>query len=693
MPTGNPLLDMAVNYASRYDWRIFPLHHIVDGKCSCNRPDCQSPGKHPRTYKGVLDATTDPKQLFKWWSEWPKANVGVATGKGSGIVVLDLDVKSDGLEHWADLRDMNGQVETLTSITGSGGAHWIFVAPQDGLRSTVGQIARGIDTRAEGGYIVAPPSNHVQGQYQWDNNAKPCPMPDWLFNLWPKYSLDRQSMNGHFPDPKDAPHWVNDYLNNGAPEGERNNAAHRLAGYFRSKSLPRDISLTLLQDFSARCIPPISIAELKQCVDSAQRYAVQVAEARISDPPEFEERLGILTYTWRDPGIRVQLEQLHRNRLGVQSEITVDSIGGEQDKYIWGPVSYNLTSTSGREALLRALTKRWELDWGEILEKLSRMVAAYLRLGHPVQHLRDYMHRPASQWVLNPLILEDQPSLLFGPGGLGKSLIGLAAMLTAESGSPILPGLASEIGHRGIYLDWEKTGIYEHGVRYRKLLMGAGLEPSKTDCLYLSCTGSMTEVLQTTKRVIDQEGVTFAVIDSAGFACGGEPEKAEFALQFFDALHQLEIPALVIAHQSKGDTKGMPFGSVFWHNAARSTWEIRSVQVAGESLIKVGLFNRKSNVGSLSRPLGYSISFSNSSITFDQFDPRTNAEMAEGVLPVSEQIAALLEGEAMSIKQIAETLGKTEQNIGNQLRRNKTRFTSVGSDQGATLWGLLYNTG
>ena len=690
----NALLDAAVIYASRYNWAVFPLHHIVLGKCSCNRADCQSPGKHPRTAKGVLDATTEAKQLYEWWQEWPQANVGVATGSKSDIVVLDIDLKSQGPEHWQELLDANGTVDTLTTITGSGGWHWVFKAPEELLKSTASQIAQGLDTRAEGGYIVAPPSNHIAGNnYEWDNKTTPGSLPVWLFDLWPKHQTASPLTNGNGQHSiGDMPHWVSESLANGASENSRNTTAHRLASYFRTKGIPRDVVLTLLQDFAAKCHPPMNLPELQQTIDSAQRYAIQVAEAGIDDPPEFEEHLGDLTYTWHSPGVKVCVEQLHRNRQGIHCEITFDSIGGEQARYIWGPVSYNFTSTSGRATLLKELQKRWDIDWGELLEKLSRMVSAYLRMGEPVKHLRDYMHRPASQWILNPLILENQPSMLFGTGGLGKSLIALAALLAVESGTEILPGLSSEIGHHGIYLDWERTGDYEHGVRYRKILTGAGLSPDDHDVLFQGCNGALSENVRAIKRVIDSEGVTFAIVDSAGFACGGEPEKAEFALQFFEALHQLEVPALVIAHQTKGDTRGMPFGSVFWHNASRSTWEIRNEQTPGDSNIKVGLFNRKSNVGSLSKPLGYDIKFETDTIKFTQFDPRTNAAMAEGTLTVSDQITAYLEEEARSLKDLAELLGKTENQIKNTLQQNKGRFIEVGTHEGAKLWGMVYRT-
>ena len=168
MVTKPRMLDHALQYAHR-GWHVFPLHSVRNGLCSCGKPSCENPAKHPRTEHGLLDATIDVDTIAKWWSTWPDANIGIRTGQISGVVVLDLDAKNGGLESWNELQDIHGRVETLTCRTGGGGLHLYFEAPADELKSTGSQIAPGIDTRAEGGYVVAPPSLHISGRrYQWE---------------------------------------------------------------------------------------------------------------------------------------------------------------------------------------------------------------------------------------------------------------------------------------------------------------------------------------------------------------------------------------------------------------------------------------------------------------------------------------------------------------------------------------------
>ncbi len=169
MVTKPMMLDHAIDYARR-GWHVFPVHSPMDGACSCGKPDCESPANHPRTPKGLNDATIDRGVITEYWTRWPDANIGIRTGQISGVVVIDVDADKGGLESWAELQDINGRVETLTCHTGGGGLHLYFAAPRDELRSTGSAIATGIDTRAEGGYVLAPPSLHMSGQrYRWED--------------------------------------------------------------------------------------------------------------------------------------------------------------------------------------------------------------------------------------------------------------------------------------------------------------------------------------------------------------------------------------------------------------------------------------------------------------------------------------------------------------------------------------------
>ena len=183
----NEVHDAALGYAQR-GWRVFPLQGIVDGACSCNRDECSSPGKHPLVRRGLYEGTTDPAKISAWWRRWPHANIGLATGHDSGLLVIDVDFPKAEAS-MQRLKDLDRELPaTITVRTGGGGLHLYFRHPDRMLPNTTGRIPGldeqlpGMDVRAEGGYVVAPPSqHHSSGKYRWvDANADLAELPDWI---------------------------------------------------------------------------------------------------------------------------------------------------------------------------------------------------------------------------------------------------------------------------------------------------------------------------------------------------------------------------------------------------------------------------------------------------------------------------------------------------------------------------------
>ncbi len=174
-------IDAALRYAETFGWSLFP----------CDRE------KKPLTDHGFKDATSDPSVIRELWKKDPGGNVATACGQ-SGIVVVDLDCKHgvDGIEAWAALSEDHDEIMTAESRTPSGGRHLFFLAPDIAeIRNSAGKIAPGVDVRADGGYIVLPPSQTDAGGYEWIHPPEDgiAPLPAWLCELLAK------------PDPKPLP--------------------------------------------------------------------------------------------------------------------------------------------------------------------------------------------------------------------------------------------------------------------------------------------------------------------------------------------------------------------------------------------------------------------------------------------------------------------------------------------------------
>ncbi|MDA1270671.1 MAG: bifunctional DNA primase/polymerase [Chloroflexi bacterium] len=272
------MLKRGLAYAKK-GWAVFPLHSQVNGVCTCRNQECRNPAKHPRVEGGLKAATTDPDTITGWWTTWPNANIGVATGAVSGIVVVDTDLKNDGPSNWSDLQDIHGPIETLTVLTGSGGNHWVFLNPLDRtLKNTAGKLGPGIDTRGEGGYIVAPPSLHISGdRYEWDHKAAIAPVPDWVLDLW------TGSTNGVPTSERDQ--WA-EPIGDEIPEGERNHTLMSLAGSMRRRGMSEEAILAaLMVENRTRCKPPLPEDEVQAIAASVAQYPAGVpAIPRQQDP-------------------------------------------------------------------------------------------------------------------------------------------------------------------------------------------------------------------------------------------------------------------------------------------------------------------------------------------------------------------------------------------------------------------------
>jgi len=164
-------LNTALSYASR-GWPVFP---------------CRPRGKEPLTDHGFKDATTDVETIRAWWQKWPNANVAIPTGQAT-FVVLDVDVRAGGDDALRDLIARYGPLpDTPTVITGGGGTHYYFKPPATPLRCS--RLADGLEIKADGGYVVAPPSVHPSGRaYAWElsshyEDVPLADLPAWLLEL------------------------------------------------------------------------------------------------------------------------------------------------------------------------------------------------------------------------------------------------------------------------------------------------------------------------------------------------------------------------------------------------------------------------------------------------------------------------------------------------------------------------------
>ncbi len=150
----------ALRYA-RLGWRVLPLHTPDrDRACSCGLEDCPKPGKHPRTRHGVREASASVSAISSWWSTWPDANVGLATG---ALLVVDVDGATGDQSLQQLQREQRPLPATLEATTGRG-RHLYFAASTVALGNSSGRLGNGEHDRGHARSDVEPTSLHALGQ-------------------------------------------------------------------------------------------------------------------------------------------------------------------------------------------------------------------------------------------------------------------------------------------------------------------------------------------------------------------------------------------------------------------------------------------------------------------------------------------------------------------------------------------------
>lgn len=286
-PTGNPLLEAILTYAGR-GWAVFPVYEVTDqGECACRRADCKDRGKHPRTEHGAKDATTDEATIRSWWSKWPNANVAIATGARSGLIVLDIDPRHQGDESLRAVEARYGELpKTPRAKSGSGGEH-IYLqhpGPAHTVRNAQGLGGfTGLDLKGDGGYIIADPSRHASGQhYRWKRASHPdlravAPAPLWVLDLARAPSSEAHHERGDTRD------WLK--LLQGVEAGSRHTVATQIAGHYLGIGWKAQEVEALLLGFAAQCHPPHDPDDIRRIVsDFAAAETGKATARRVASP-------------------------------------------------------------------------------------------------------------------------------------------------------------------------------------------------------------------------------------------------------------------------------------------------------------------------------------------------------------------------------------------------------------------------
>lgn len=374
--------------------------------------------------------------------------------------------------------------------------------------------------------------------------------------------------------------------------------------------------------------------------------------------PDISEKLGGYILTWPKAKLRIVVNKIrqHRDdRVTAWLMIYSSSTGKE---LLLHQADLNFTSTSTQKSLAKSMSDRFEQlghSWENIIETLRYFVLERVRTGEPVmESYSDEDDIVPPTYLINPIMPEYQPTILYGEKGAGKSRMALLFYICA-----ILPWYDNHLGLQApprhmvpLILDYETD---ERTVKWRMkcLQLGLGLPPIPIN--YRRCFIPIADDIEAIQEAMAKVEAEWLIIDSLAAAVGGDLMDTGAGIRFFTALRQLKTTSLSIGQTQKDPEKKFKtvFGAGIYEYYGRSIWEVRKAQTQGENEMHVALHHRKSNEDMLHKPYSFHFSFNGEETKVTRERIQDIPEFFDD-MSMDEKIIDVLKGGSLAMDEIAE---------------------------------------
>lgn len=603
---------MTVEQALAYQedgWAVIPLK--ID-----KRPYLPEGEQKKYLYQAATEA-----EIRDFWKRYPNANVGLACGKVSGLTVVDID---DGVDIFP---------ETRTVLTPTGGTHKIYQYSPT-VDSSVGSFYKGIDTRNDGGYIVAAGSHceyekkgrKIKGNYLVINNVPPRPFPEALFAA-------KQKKDTRFDPAKLM----------GAREGERNATAASVIGLLVSGK-PKEIQVPLwelVKSWNAQNKPPLPEQELLSTFNSItnREWSKPKEDIKVIDGLTIrkESRSYVVDVPLPDAKVSITFSEILRSRQSFEAVVKVQLIHNKEGAMPAFEQRLDMNSASAISSLCTSLNSAYggkpAFNWVLILNR------AGIAMKKNVQDARRATKFGADETYTKSIYLVEHflepgsPTLIHGDGSTGKSYLCLYMAVCSALGLPFFGKKTTYF--RTLYLDHEATAQKLKN-RMHRVTNGLGVPfSSLVDHIqWYKPEGSLADEQEIIARMVEEGGYGAVIIDAGASASGGSPMDEQAVLRMFTALDHIPCAKMIIHHEPKalegvGDDKSY-YGTTFWRNAPRLVWRLKRQEKNGlKSIIKA--IHHKANDDGESLPFYYSMDFADSPHPTVVFDLEDNFELRDDV--------------------------------------------------------------
>ena len=409
-----------------------------------------------------------------------------------------------------------------------------------------------------------------------------------------------------------------------------------------------------------------------------------------SSEPLIEQSPGSLSFTWADSCLQILVTRYSNKK--DSGEMKILHLNGDNSKAQLMFTRFDFMSHDRKDKTIKQLNSKYpDYEWEQIIEKVSLDTVRLMRQGEPVQLIESVGEIHRQEYLAHPLLPINEPTILFGDGEAGKSLIAQMLYILVTSPGACNDEVLSQLGLKlrdepcvGGYLDWER-GYHIMNYRYKALCKGMRIWPPPMH--WKRCSAPLADDIEAVHTFINEYKINFLVIDSLGVACGGDLNTPDVALRFFAALRALNVTTLILGHNRKGDGEKSIFGSVFFQTLPSVIWQQMGQYDKGADIISAGLVNKKNNIGPRFNDIGFKVYFDDIDMTIRI---ERNDEAAKTVLPETqpEEALRILAGGSMHYTKVASEMGIASKNANAVLDRlvKQEKVTRLGKG----MYGLRF---
>ena len=591
-------------------------------------------------WEGFQKRKPTEEELKKWFIE-NEYNIGIVTGSISGIAVVDLDSKEA-----IEFSKKNNFPKTPYVKTGKG--FHLYFKYQNGVRNFQKRPdLKDIDLRADGGYVLAPPSIHPETKkpYEWKT------LPGEIdYAELPEIILQKPQQKSQLVE-----------LYKGVSEGERNNTLTRLVGSWVSDGLSFEECLESALLWNEKNDPPLPEKEVETTVKSIFEKHRKIDIL----PPLFEIVEVPFGYEMFNPQSKLyfKIKNISQDKEGLRCYLEIRC---EDDRAIAKDIysaNFNFHSSRGTQELAKVLSANLPFlaNPTQLIESFKKEFKKCYSTSNVKKIESNNIASYEVEFLLQPFVIKDNINLVYGLGATGKSTFAC-----------YLACLLDKRGYKVLYLDYENPTPVE----IERLILKISPDVNH---IYVLCP--KTRLINAIERLyedVKKHEIDVIIVDSIIKSMVADVFNPEAVSLYTTSLFKIPVTWLLISHVAKNIPDGDPYGSVFFFNDARNVWFAKRITNHENNIIQ--LIHKKSNFTKLFPSTIFEFRYEDKKIHIEQ-------KSIEDYGTITDLILLTLSEEPKTFAQLKKELPSVNTNklttyLNRLKKRNQIRFEN-------DLWSII----